>query len=308
MHLSNSLKIKLVLAISFLLFASIVDAKKSKKQVQSTTGVSAAETLRARLATASTEIERNNLLDDAKYVFDYTSFLGIKNSTGVPGLTIGKGGRVVAANTINYPALIGHGISMTIGFIEPCGINNPHTHPRATEMLLMIEGEMRVGFFMENGARFIGNTLKLGQATVFPQGSIHFEINTGCTPATFIAAFNHQDPGVQTSATSYFGIPADIAAIGLETPLPVNISFVNNLVSQLSRNPGLGLHECYQRCGLLNKTSRATPAKMPDMNIVEGDVVWDSSEPSSAVVSKVDVMFSTVIVCVVMLMGGFLNK
>jgi len=299
------MKMKLFLCFSFCLHLTVnVDAKS--KRAPATTGISAAETLRARLATASTEVERNNLLDDSKYVFDYSSFLGIKNSSGVPGLTIGKGGRNVAANTLNFPALIGHGISMTIGFIDPCGINNPHTHPRATEMLLMIEGEMRVGFFMENGARFIGNTLKLGQATVFPQGSIHFEVNTGCTPATFVAAFNHQDPGVQTTATAYFGIPADVAAIGIETPLPINISYVNSLITQLSHNPGLGLHECYQRCGLVNKTARSTPVQMPQMNIVEGDTMFDSSQESSSV--RVEVAFSTIFMSIVLLIFYFLRK
>lgn len=302
--MNSTLKMKLILAISMLLILSSVQGK-SKKQVQQTTGISQAEQLRARLATASTEVERNNLLDASKYVFDYSSFLGIKNATGVPGLSIGKGGKIVAANTINFPALIGHGISMTIGFIDPCGINNPHTHPRATEFLVVIEGEMRVGFFMENGAKFIGNTLKLGQASVFPQGSIHFEVNTGCTPATFIAAFNHQDPGVQTSTLSYFGIPADIAAIGIETPLPINVSYVNSLIAQLQRNPGLGLHECYERCGLVNKTARSVPYKMPDMDIVESDVMFDSSVSSSGL--KVELVFSTFLFSIILLICNQIN-
>lgn len=305
MQISNSTNLK-IFFVACLLLVATTEAKKSKKQVQSTTGISAAETLRARLATASTEVERNNLIDDSKYVFDYTAFLGIKNSSGVPGLAIGKGGRNVAANTINFPALIGHGMSMTIGFIEPCGINNPHTHPRATEMFLMIEGEMKVGFFMENGAHFIGNNVKLGQATVFPQGSIHFEINTQCTPATFVAAFNHQDPGVQTTATNYFGLPADISAIGIETPLPINISYVTSLIASLSQNPGLGLHECYERCGLVNRTNRAVPTQMPSVSLEESDVVWDSSVPSHAV--KVEVALTSFLLSFVMLIAGFMKN
>jgi len=206
--------------------------------------------LRFRLKSAATEQERINLLSPSRYVFDYSAFLNRTSSVGVPGLTIGKGGRVISANANSFPALIGHGISMTLGLIDPCGINNPHTHPRATEMLVVMEGEMRVGFFMENGAQFVGNTLKMGQVSIFPQGSIHFEINTGCTPALFVAAFNSEDPGVQTTTASYFGLPADIVANGFETPYAVNASFVAYLASTLNKNPGVGLHECYARCGL----------------------------------------------------------
>ncbi|CAF4205663.1 unnamed protein product, partial [Didymodactylos carnosus] len=54
------------------------------------------------------------------------------------------------------------------------------------------------------------------QATVFPKGAIHFQQNIGCKPAKFVAAFNHEDPGVLTIANSFFGqFPDDIVQASL---------------------------------------------------------------------------------------------
>lgn len=78
---------------------------------------------------------------------------------------------------------------------SPCGMNTPHTHPRATEILYLVNGEIETGFIEENGARFVHNTLKKGQGTLFPQGSIHYQINVGCDPVLFVAALNDEDPG-----------------------------------------------------------------------------------------------------------------
>jgi len=81
--------------------------------------------------------------------------------------------------------------------LRPCGLNTPHTHPRATEFLYVISGTaLEVGFVEENGARYVNNTVFPGQATLFPKGSIHFQANLGCEPLQFVAALNNIDPGV----------------------------------------------------------------------------------------------------------------
>ena len=85
-------------------------------------------------------------------------------------------------------------------FIRPCGMNSPHTHPRATEFLYVVNGQMETGFIEENGARFVVNTVSEGQGTLFPKGSIHYQINLGCEPLTFVAALNNEDPGVSQIA------------------------------------------------------------------------------------------------------------
>jgi hypothetical protein len=41
----------------------------------------------------------------------------------------GDGGRILVANEANFPFLVGEGIAGAVAFIEPCGMNSPHTHP-----------------------------------------------------------------------------------------------------------------------------------------------------------------------------------
>ena len=71
-------------------------------------------------------------------------------------------------------------MAMTIGFLGPCALNTPHTHPRATEFNFVVNGTLQAGFLEENGARFIMNDVPAGSATIFPKGAIHFEMNPGC--------------------------------------------------------------------------------------------------------------------------------
>jgi oxalate decarboxylase/phosphoglucose isomerase-like protein (cupin superfamily) len=191
------------------------------------------------LLTAPTEVEREALLTGNQFVFDFTN--------ASSGITKSSGGRTVAATRTNFPAIIGHGVAMTVGFIEPCGINLPHTHPRATEINFIVSGSFQAGFFQENGARFIGNILQPGMATVFPQGAIHFELNLGCEPAVFVAAFNNEDPGVQTIAQSFFGLPTDVTQVSLNIS---SIQTVEDLAAHLPANPAVAMQECMKTCGL----------------------------------------------------------
>ena len=80
-------------------------------------------------------------------------------------------------------------------------MNTPHTHPRATEFLYVVNGTgLEVGFIEENGARFVSNIVLPGEGTIFPKGSIHFQQNLGCDTLTFVAALNNVDPGVLSGA------------------------------------------------------------------------------------------------------------
>jgi len=195
----------------------------------------------AELITAPSEVARQNLLSDEQFVFDF------RNST--LGVTQSLGGKTVATSRTDFPAVIGHNIAMTVGFINACGINLPHSHPRATEINYIVSGTFQAGMFQENGARFIGNVLKAGMATVFPHGTIHFEMNLGCEPAIFVAAFNNEDPGVQTVASTFFGLPADVVQVSLNIS---SIQTVEDLAKFLPMNPAEAMQACMQLCGFSN--------------------------------------------------------
>ncbi|RUS15328.1 spherulin 1a [Endogone sp. FLAS-F59071] len=192
------------------------------------------------LATAITEVQRQQLLMPNDFVFDFLN--------PPSGVATGDGGKLVSANAANFPALIGHGVAMTIGYLGPCGINLPHTHLRATEIIYIVQGKFETGFFQENGAVFVMNTVEKGMATIFPQGSIHFQQNLDCEDAIFVAAFNNEDPGVSTIDTNFIGgLPAEIVGSALGN---LGIKEADDLKKYVPKNPAIGIEECRKRCNL----------------------------------------------------------
>lgn len=195
------------------------------------------------IVTASTQLQRINILSDADFIFDFNNF-----TAGRPGLSTGKDGHTIAANANSMPALIGEGVSITLGFIGPCGMNTPHTHPRATEFNYVVNGSFTTGMFQENGARVVLGNVTAGQASLFPRGAIHFEANLGCEPAVFVAAFGDSDPGTLQIAQGLFGLPVQVVGVVLGNDL--TDSQIKTLQSMIPDNVAFGLDECVTRCGL----------------------------------------------------------
>ncbi|KAK5786108.1 hypothetical protein PVK06_040735 [Gossypium arboreum] len=97
----------------------------------------------------------------------------------LPGLNI-------PGNTSNQPMFNKYG-----------GLNPPHTHPRATEILVVVEGTLSVGFVTSNmDNRLFTEVLYPGDVFVFPEGS---------TNAVAFAALSSQNPRVITIANAVFG-------------------------------------------------------------------------------------------------------
>ncbi|KAF5206039.1 Germin-like protein, partial [Thalictrum thalictroides] len=104
------------------------------------------------------------------------------------------------------PGLNTLGISLVRIDYAPYGLNPPHTHPRATEVLQVLHGSLYVGFVTSNPEnRLISKVLYEGDVFVFPVGLIHFQFNVGKTPAVAFAALSSQNPGVITIANAVFG-------------------------------------------------------------------------------------------------------
>ncbi|XP_068654057.1 germin-like protein 8-2 isoform X2 [Aristolochia californica] len=127
------------------------------------------------------------------------------------------GSTVTALNVTLVPGLNTLGITLVRIDYAPYGQNPPHTHPRATEILIVLEGSLFVGFVTSNPEnRLISKVLQKGDVFVFPIGLIHFQFNVGNTNAVAIAALSSQNPGVITIADAVFGsnpkISADILA------------------------------------------------------------------------------------------------
>ncbi|KAJ7035924.1 RmlC-like cupin domain-containing protein [Mycena alexandri] len=137
-----------------------------------------------------------------------------------------KGGSILLATVDNFPILEEFGISGAISFVEPCGLNIPHLHPRADEMLTVY------------------------QATIFPKGSIHYQQNPTCSPAVFVASLNSEDPGRSDIATNFWMLPDDILDSALGFPETIGGGNIDAWRAHLPANLAAGVDSCLQACGL----------------------------------------------------------
>ncbi|KZV39538.1 germin-like protein 2-2 [Dorcoceras hygrometricum] len=131
----------------------------------------------------------------------------------MPGNTLNPvGSKVTPVNVAQIPGLNTFGISLARIDFAPWGVNPPHTHPRATEILTVIEGSLEVGFVTSNPEnRLITKVLQKGDVFVFPVNLVHFQRNTGNGNAVAIVGLSSQNPGVITVANAVFGSKPDIA-------------------------------------------------------------------------------------------------
>uniref|UniRef100_A0A3Q7EJC9 Germin-like protein n=1 Tax=Solanum lycopersicum TaxID=4081 RepID=A0A3Q7EJC9_SOLLC len=123
------------------------------------------------------------------------------------------------------PGLNTLGISLARADLEPQSIVPLHTHPRATEMITILEGTVYAGFLLPDPANFFesrlfSKILNPGDVFVFPIGLIHFLYNVGHKKAVAFGTFNSQNPGFVIIPNSIFAsnppISDDILAQGFQ--------------------------------------------------------------------------------------------
>ncbi|KAM7523233.1 hypothetical protein LguiA_013135 [Lonicera macranthoides] len=116
------------------------------------------------------------------------------------------GSLVTPAFVAELPGLNTLGISIVRIDFAPNGLNAPHSHPRAAEVLTCLEGTLYAGFISTNPQhRLFAKILHEGDVFVFPRGLIHFQLNLGKTKARAMAALSSQNPGIITIANTIFG-------------------------------------------------------------------------------------------------------
>ena len=213
------------------------------------------------LETAATAVDRIKLLPhNSDHVYDFN------NPPSEDAVTTGNGGHTVKADRKDFPALIGNGVSMTVGFIGPCGFNTPHvrsartcliasltkeqTHPRSAEINIIVEGTLGTEYVLENGAGLIKNKLSKYQMTVFPQGAIHTEWNPECDNATFVAGFASEDPGVQQSAQRLFDMDDDLLQATFANDFTYDGRDIDQFRGLIPKNVANGVEECLKKCNL----------------------------------------------------------
>ncbi|MBA0794070.1 hypothetical protein Gohar_018429, partial [Gossypium harknessii] len=150
----------------------------------------------------------------------------------IPGNTSNQVGSMVTPVIVS--GLNTFGISLVrIDFAPYVGLNPLHTHPRATEILVVVQGTLYVGFVTSNpDNRLFTKVLYPGDVFVFPLGLIHFQFNIGHTNAVAFAALSSQNPGVVTIANAVFGSDADINPDVLAKAFQLDKNIVNQLQSR----------------------------------------------------------------------------
>ena len=125
----------------------------------------------------------------------------------MPGNTSNQlGSKVTPVNVGQIPGLNTLGISLARIDYAPYGLNPPHTHPRATEILVVLEGTLCVGFVTSNPKnRLITKVLYSGDVFIFPVGLIHFQFNIGKINSVAFAGLSSHNPSVITIANAVFG-------------------------------------------------------------------------------------------------------
>ncbi|KAL2336444.1 hypothetical protein Fmac_010890 [Flemingia macrophylla] len=132
---------------------------------------------------------------------------------------------LVAGNTTNpfkvaltpafvteFPGVNGLGISAARLDMATGGTVPMHSHPGANELLIVTKGKITAGFVTPSGP-FVKN-LRPGDVMVFPQGLMHFQVNSGKGKASALLAFSSANPSAQLLDLLLFGnnLPSDLVA------------------------------------------------------------------------------------------------
>lgn len=139
----------------------------------------------------------------------------------------------IQATVGQIPGLNTLGISMARVDYAPGGLGPPHVHPKATEIITVLEGNLLVGFVTSNpNNKLISKVLQKGDVFVFPIGLVHFQMNVGSSNAVSIASFSSQDTGTFPVANAVFGSIPAIANDVLAKAFQVDKAIIDQIQSK----------------------------------------------------------------------------
>ncbi|KAF7060055.1 hypothetical protein CFC21_066880 [Triticum aestivum] len=150
--------------------------------------------------------------------FTYTGFSNITMPMRMPGA---QNFTVTKATMMEFPALNGQSVAYAMLKFPSESVNPPHTHPRAAELLLVLDGTLSVGF-VDTAGKLYTQDLAAGDMFVFPKGLVHYQSNPGQSPAVALSAFGSSAPATVSVPVSVFGTGVDDAVLAksFKTDLP----------------------------------------------------------------------------------------
>ncbi|XP_042018978.1 germin-like protein subfamily 1 member 18 [Salvia splendens] len=147
------------------------------------------------------------------------------------------GSKITMAFERQFPALNTQGLAMSRIDFAPRGLNPPHHHPRASEMIVVLQGMLYTGFLSTNphdptaNGTLYAKILRPGDVFVFPRGLLHFQYNIGQDNAVAFVSFNSQNPGVVTPSRLLFGSEPPVYARVLADTFQIDEKMVEYLQS-----------------------------------------------------------------------------
>jgi oxalate decarboxylase/phosphoglucose isomerase-like protein (cupin superfamily) len=170
--------------------------------------------------------------DPATVVSEDFTYRGLRNQGK---LSTSFGAPLQKAFVQQFPGINTQGISWArLDFAYPGGLNVPHWHQRATEILSCQKGQLLVGFVDTNN-KLWSTVLQPGDITMFPRGLVHFQLNVGTGPASAVLALNSQNAGRSDIGASTFG--AGIQEEILEIAFGLSVEAVKSLESFFNSPP-----------------------------------------------------------------------
>ena len=139
--------------------------------------------------------------DPARVTSEDFTYRGLRNQGN---LSATFGAPLQKAFVAEFPGLNTQGIAWARLDFAPGGLNVPHWHQRATEVLSCLKGRLLVGFVDTNN-RLWSSVLEPGDITLFPRGLMHFQLNVGKGVASAQLALQSQNPGRSDVGQATFG-------------------------------------------------------------------------------------------------------
>ncbi|KAF2315137.1 hypothetical protein GH714_038231 [Hevea brasiliensis] len=147
--------------------------------------------------------------------FTFTGFRPLRHAN----LTGKTTALVTKATMKEFPALEGQGVSVSAIIYPPSGMNLPHVHPKASELLIVLLGSLEVGF-VDTTNKLFTQTLQAPDMFIVPKGLVHFQVNTKTdSPSIALGVFGSVNAGTVSLPSTVFGsgISAEILAKAFKT-------------------------------------------------------------------------------------------
>ncbi|KAJ7548595.1 hypothetical protein O6H91_07G018700 [Diphasiastrum complanatum] len=152
------------------------------------------------------------------------------NTSNVLGLA------VTAANALTFGGLNTQGVSIARIDIAQNGLNPPHVHPRAAELLYLAQGTLLVGFVTSTpDNKLFALKINAGEVFIFPRGLVHFQLNVGYGTALAFSSFNSQNQGTSQLAKALFASNPPTNDAVLEKALQLSAADVQRLRALISK-------------------------------------------------------------------------